>query len=244
MVKKKQDGFWETIQTLLYAIVIALVIRSLAFEPFNIPSGSMRPTLLVGDYLFVSKFSYGYSRHSFPMSAVPFNGRVFFQEPARGDVIVFKLPRDNKTDYIKRLIGLPGDKIQMKAGRLFINEQLVVREQVEDFEYSDKYDIVRSVQQFKEILPNGKEHYVLEESDDRWFDNTREFKVPENHYFMMGDNRDNSEDSRSRVGFVPKENLVGRAKLLFFSTNGRASIYEVWKWPYAIRYSRLFNGIN
>ena len=244
MVKKKQDGFWETIQTLLYAIVIALVIRSLAFEPFNIPSGSMRPTLLVGDYLFVSKFSYGYSRHSFPMSAVPFNGRVFFQEPERGDVIVFKLPRDNKTDYIKRLIGLPGDKIQMKAGRLFINEQLVVREQVEDFEYSDKYDIVRSVQQFKEILPNGKEHYVLEESDDRWFDNTREFKVPENHYFMMGDNRDNSEDSRSRVGFVPKENLVGRAKLLFFSTNGRASIYEVWKWPYAIRYSRLFNGIN
>ena len=244
MVKKKQDGFWETIQTLLYAIVIALVIRSLAFEPFNIPSGSMRPTLLVGDYLFVSKFSYGYSRHSFPMSILPFNGRFFFQEPERGDVIVFKLPRDNKTDYIKRLIGLPGDRIQMKAGRLFINEQLVIREPVEDFEYSDKYDIIRTVQQFKEILPDGKEHYILEESDDRWFDNTREFKVPENHYFMMGDNRDNSEDSRSRVGFVPKENLVGRAELLFFSTNGRASILEVWKWPYAIRYSRLFNAID
>jgi signal peptidase I len=244
MAKKKQDGFWETVQTLLYAVIIALVIRSLAFEPFNIPSGSMRPTLLVGDYLFVSKFSYGYSRHSFPMSFVPFEGRWLSQAPERGDVIVFKLPRDNKTDYIKRLIGMPGDRIQMKSGRLFINGELVEREQVEDFEYSDKYGRLKTVQQFKELLPGGREHYILEESDDRWFDNTREFRVPEKHFFMMGDNRDNSEDSRSRVGFVPQDNLVGRAEVLFFSTNGGASILEVWKWPQAIRYSRLFNSIK
>ena len=242
--KKKNDGFWETIRTVFYAILVALVIRTFAFEPFNIPSGSMRPTLLIGDYLFVSKFSYGYSRHSFPLSFMPFSGRMMFDPPERGDVAVFKLPRDNKTDYIKRVIGLPGDSIQVQDGRLFINGELVPRERIDDFTYSTPYGSQVRVAQFIETLPGGKQHFILEEGDNRRFDNTREFKVPDGHYFMMGDNRDNSEDSRSQVGFVPAENLVGRAEVLFFSTDGTASIFEFWKWPTAIRFSRLLDSLS
>jgi len=241
---KKQEGFLETVKTVVYAILIALVIRSLAFEPFNIPSGSMVPTLLEGDYLFVSKYSYGYSRHSFPLSLMPISGRIFASVPERGDVIVFKLPRDNKTDYIKRLIGLPGDTIQVKDGRLFINGELVARERVDDFVYTDRFGSVRRVTQYREMLPGGKTHFILEEGDGRTYDNTREFTVPPGHYFMMGDNRDNSLDSRADVGFVPDENLVGRAEILFFSTDGSAAIWEIWAWPFAIRFSRFFNLIN
>ncbi len=244
MSKKKNDGFWETIRTVFYAILFALAIRTFAFEPFNIPSGSMRPTLLIGDYLFVSKYSYGYSRHSFPLSFMPFSGRVFNDRPERGDIAVFKLPRDNKTDYIKRVIGLPGDTIQVQDGRLFINGEMVRRERIDDFVYRNPYGTQVRVAQFVETLPGGKEHYILEEGDNRRFDNTREFKVPAGHYFMMGDNRDNSEDSRSQVGFVPAENLVGRAEILFFSTDGTASIFEFWKWPSATRFSRFFNLLD
>lgn len=244
MSRKKNDGFWETIRTVLYAILFALAIRTFSYEPFNIPSGSMRPTLLVGDYLFVSKFSYGYSRHSFPLSIMPFSGRFFSEAPERGDVAVFKLPRDNKTDYIKRVIGMPGDIIQVQDGRLFINGELVARERIEDFIYRNPYGSQIRVAQFVETLPGGRKHLILEEGDNRIYDNTREFSVPSGHYFMMGDNRDNSEDSRSQVGYVPAENLVGRAEILFFSTNGTASIVEFWKWPGAIRFNRLFDAIN
>lgn len=240
---KKQEGFLETVQTLIYAVLIALVIRSLAFEPFNIPSGSMIPTLLEGDYLFVSKFSYGYSRHSFPLSIMPMSGRVLSEVPERGDVIVFKLPRDNKTDYIKRLIGLPGDTIQVKDGRVFINNEIVERERMDDFVYTDRFGSMRRVTQYKESLPEGKQHLILEEGDSKSYDNTREYVVPAGHYFMMGDNRDNSLDSRADVGFVPDENLVGRAEVLFFSTDGTAAIWEIWRWPFAMRFNRFFDRI-
>ncbi len=241
---KKQEGVGETVATVVYTLLIALVIRTFLFEPFNIPSGSMIPTLLVGDYLFVSKYSYGYSRHSVPFSVIPFSGRIFGSEPERGDVIVFKLPSDNKTDYIKRLIGLPGDTVRMQDGRLFINGQLIERNKREDYVYRDTEGSVRRPALYAETLPGGLVHDILEEGDNRRLDNTREFVVPPGQYFMMGDNRDNSVDSRADVGFVPAENLVGRAEFLFFSTDGSASIWEVWKWPFAIRFSRLFHGID
>ena len=224
MPRKKNESFIETLKTIISAVLIALVIRTFAFEPFNIPSGSMLPTLLVGDYLFVSKYSYGYSKHSFPLSFMPISGRYFFSEPKRGDVAVFKLPRDNKTDYIKRIIGLPGDKIQLQGGRLFVNGDLVFRDRVEDFVDDNSFNFTTKM--FLEKLPDNNDHFILELGDNYLFDNTREYIVPDEHYFMMGDNRDNSEDSRSQVGFVPKENLVGRAEILFFSTNGSASIFE------------------
>jgi signal peptidase I len=241
---KKQEGFWETLRTVVYAILVALVIRTFLFEPFNIPSGSMIPTLLVGDYLFVSKFSYGYSRHSFPFSLMPFSGRIFEGAPRRGDVVVFKLPRDNKTDYIKRVIGLPGDTVRMQDGRLFINGNLVEREKVDDYVYRDTSGSLLRSLQYKETLPGGKVHLILEDGDNRRYDNTPEFKVPDGHYFMMGDNRDHSLDSRSDVGYVPAENLVGRAEFLFFSTDGSAAIWQIWRWPLATRFSRFFTGIN
>ncbi|MBX7199713.1 MAG: signal peptidase I [Rhodospirillaceae bacterium] len=241
---KKREGLGETVLTVVYAILVALVIRTFLFEPFNIPSGSMVPTLLVGDYLFVSKYSYGYSRHSFPFSLAPFDGRIFMSDPKRGDVIVFKFPGDNKTDYIKRLIGLPGDKVRMQDGRLFINGTLVEREKVEDFVYRDDRGNASPLARYKETLPGGVQHYILEEGDHGPFDNTPEYVVPPGHYFMMGDNRDHSSDSRADVGFVPAENLVGRAEFLFFSTDGSASIIQFWKWPFAIRFSRIFNGIH
>ncbi len=244
MSKKKHGGIGETIRTVIYAVLIALVVRTVAYEPFNIPSGSMIPTLLVGDYLFVSKFSYGYSRHSFPFSMVPLDGRVLGEGPDRGDVAVFKFPGDNATDYIKRVIGLPGDTIQVQMGRLFINGEAVERERVEDFVIRDHFGNVRRLGRFTETLPNGTTHEILEESDFERYDNTPLFRVPEGHYFMMGDNRDHSEDSRGSVGFVPVENLVGRAEVLFFSTDGSARLWELWRWPFAIRWERLFQSVN
>lgn len=242
MKNKRKESFVETIKTIISAVILALIIRTFAFEPFNIPSGSMLPTLLVGDYLFVSKYSYGYSKHSFPLSFLPISGRYFFSEPKRGDVAVFKLPSDNKTDYIKRIIGLPGDKIQLQNGRLLINDKIVSREKIKDFIDDKSYGI--KTKQYIELLPNNYEHNIIEFSDNNLFDNTREYIVPKEHFFMMGDNRDNSEDSRSQVGFVPKENLVGRAEILFFSTNGSASIFEFWKWHKAIRFKRIFDNIE
>jgi len=235
----------ETIKTVVYAVLFAVVVRTFLFEPFNIPSGSMIPTLLVGDYLFVSKYSYGYSKHSLPFSLPLFTGRIFESRPERGDVAVFKLPLDNKTDYIKRIIGLPGDRIQMVSGVLHINGQPVKRRRVED--YPGERPGQRSVVQYQETLPNGRVHRIIEAQGDfgQW-DNTAVYVVPKGHYFAMGDNRDNSLDSRvqNHVGFVPAENLVGRAEFLFFSTNGTARPWEVWKWPFAIRYGRLFDSIN
>lgn len=244
--KKAKGGLLESIKTVVYAILIALFVRTVAFEPFNIPSGSMIPTLLVGDYLFVSKYSYGYSRYSLPLGLPLFSGRVLSSPPERGDVAVFKYPRDNKTDYIKRIVGLPGDRIQMRQGVLYINGTAVERQRVEDFAERSPFGGTMRIPQYIETLPNGRQHRILEITDNGPFDNTREYVVPAGHYFAMGDNRDNSADSRdpSAVGFVPAENLVGRAEFLFFSTDGSAALWQVWRWPLAIRWSRLFSGVG
>jgi len=250
MAKQKSGGWLESIKTIVYAGLIAIAIRTVAFEPFNIPSGSMIPTLLVGDYLFVSKFSYGYSRHSMPFSPDLFSGRIFGSLPARGDVAVFKLPRDNSTDYIKRIIGLPGDRVQVRGGILHLNGQAVRREFLGN--YTVEGDGPRMVvRQFREILPpqpgiEPHAHNILEMSDDQPFDNTPEYVVPAGHVFAMGDNRDNSLDSRAQnaVGFIPIENLVGRAEFIFFSVDGSARWWEVWGWPMAIRWSRLLSAVR
>lgn len=245
--EKSHGGFAETIRTIIYAVLIALVVRTVAYEPFNIPSGSMIPTLLVGDYLFVSKFSYGYSRYSLPFGLPLFSGRIFADPPKRGDVAVFKLPLDNKTDYIKRVIGLPGDRIQVIDGILHINGEQVERSRIEDYVMESQFGTIQRVPQYVETLPNGKAYRIIETDHNMGsLDNTKEYLVPEGHYFMMGDNRDNSLDSRAldHVGYVPFENYVGRAEILFFSTDHSARLWEIWKWPLAIRYSRLFRGID
>jgi signal peptidase I len=247
---KQSSGIVETIKTIVYAGVIAILIRTIAYEPFNIPSASMVPTLLVGDYLFVSKFSYGYSHFSLPFSPPIFSGRIFAHLPKRGDVVVFKLPRDGKTDYIKRLIGLPGDRIQMIDGILHINGAAVTRTRIADFIDRLPNGSVMAFPQYDEHLPGGKTHHIIEQLGDQGpLDNTGVFVVPPGYYFFMGDNRDNSLDSRvpaeiQGVGFVPFENLIGRADFLFFSTDGSAGLLEFWKWPFAIRYGRLFQAIK
>ncbi|MEN3950330.1 signal peptidase I [Iodidimonas sp. SYSU 1G8] len=261
--EKKQGAFSEFISTIVVAVLIALTFRTVAYEPFNIPSGSMYPTLWVGDYLLVSKFSYGYSQHSLPMSIIPFKGRVLEQPVERGDVAVFKWPADNKTDYIKRIIGLPGDTLQTIDGALYINGKAVERRQIEDFVMEGTGQRFR---QMRETLPNGVSYNTLdceyyEGSSDcipSQGDNRGPFTVPAEHYFAMGDNRDNSTDSRfpvtsgfggmqTGVGFVPAENLVGRADILFFSTCGSmcdAPLFKPWNWFSAMRYSRFFNIIE
>ena len=245
--KKKQDsGLVETVKTVLYAVLIALGIRTVAYEPFNIPSESMLPTLLVGDYLFVSKFAYGYSRHSLPFgigNALPAMGRMPAGMPKRGDVVVFKLPRDNSTDYIKRIIGLPGDTIQMKGGVLFLNGKEVPRRRVDDFRYSARVQYVERIAQYVETLPDGRTYSTLDLMPRSDTDDTGVFTVPAGHVFAMGDNRDNSLDSRvaperGGVGYIPVENIVGRAEVLFVSTEG--ALWEIWRW----RFGRLFNLVD
>lgn len=244
--RPKSGGWGETIRTVIYAGLIALLVRTFAYEPFNIPSGSMVPTLLVGDYLFVSKLSYGYSRHSFPWSLAPFRGRIMASPPQRGDVAVFKLPSDDDTDYIKRIIGLPGDRIQVRDGILHINGTAVDRRPAGNIVEGDEFGRNATMARYVETLPNGRTHFIIERSDSEPLDNTPVYTVPEGHYFAMGDNRDNSLDSRvlNHVGYIPAENLVGRADILFFSTDGSAQLWEFWKWPEAIRYSRLFKIVG
>jgi signal peptidase I len=240
--KSASEGWAETVKTVAYAVFIAVVVRSFAFEPFNIPSGSMIPSLLVGDYLFVSKYSYGYSRYSITFSPDLFSGRIWGKSPARGDVAVFKKPKENKIDYIKRVIGLPGDHIQMISGILNINGTPVVRERIADYVDKDRDGVIVRAPQYIETLPNGKQHRIIEYFGDNGpADNTQEYVVPEGHYFMMGDNRDNSQDSRflDQVGYVPFEN-----EFTFFSVDGSASWWQVWNWPMAIRYGRLFDKIG
>ncbi len=238
-------GWWETLKTIAIAVVLALVVRTFAYEPFNIPSGSMIPTLLIGDYLFVSKASYGYSRHSLPFSLPIIPDRILFSEPERGDVVVFKLPTDNRTDYIKRIVGLPGDTIQVTGGILQINGVPVKRRQVENFRDEDRFGRPADVKQYVETLPNGVEHRILEISDDQPNDSTGVYRVPEDHFFAMGDNRDNSVVSRfTRVGYIPKDNLVGRAEVIFYSTSATASAFEIWKWLPSTRFGRLLEGIE
>ena len=240
----KEESLGDTIKTVVYAILIAIVIRTLWFEPFKIPSGSMYPTLYVGDYLFVSKYTYGYSKHSLPWSVPLFEGRIWKDVPKRGDVVVFKYPRDNRTDFIKRVIGLPGDKIKLENGRLFINGKKIEREQIEDFVMRDSMGNAERYRQYVETLPEGIKHRILEVSDNEDNDEFSEVEVPQGTYFMMGDNRDRSDDSRVNVGFVPEENLVGKARFLFFSHNDEEAWYKPWTWPKKIRWSRLFNGIH
>lgn len=235
----------DSILTIVYAGLIALSIRSFAYEPFSIPSGSMIPTLLVGDYLFVSKFSYGYSRYSLPLSIPLFKGRVLFSEPKRGDVAVFRLPSDTDKDYIKRLVGLPGDTIQVINGILHINGIAVKRERVDDYLIDNGFGSTRRVPRYLETLPNGSQYFINEEQGDKGVtDNTMTFKVPAGHYFAMGDNRDNSSDSRflNRVGFIPRENLIGRAEVKFFSVEGAG--WKFWNWPSKARFSRFFDSIE
>lgn len=244
MPERKSGGIRETLKTLIYAVAIALVVRTLLFEPFNIPSGSMKPTLLVGDYLFVSKFAYGYSRYSVPLGLPLFSGRIFERLPERGDVVVFKLPSDNKTDYIKRVVGLPGDRIQVLNGVLQINGTPVQQERVGDFD-EDFDGRTVAVPMLQEQLPEGRRHLILDLTPNGSLDNTGIFLVPPGHVFAMGDNRDNSLDSRvENVGYIPLENLIGRAEVLFFSVNSHASFWQPWTWPWGIRYGRLFNVIH
>jgi signal peptidase I len=250
---KSTGGGGETVKVIVQALVLALIVRTLLFQPFNIPSGSMENTLLVGDYLFVSKYSYGYSRFSLPFSPPIFSGRIWGKEPTRGDIIVFKLPRDESTDYIKRVIGLPGDRIQMKEGVLYINDVAVPKEYVDTVD-DDGFQAKR----YKETLPNGVSYYVLDREEGGQEDDTKVFEVPPGNYFMMGDNRDNSTDSRvppssNGVGYVPFENLVGKATIIFFSFDedqkhvptqiepvATNHIWEFWKWPDKVRWDRLF----
>jgi len=243
MGKKNKDNKFELLKTIVIAGAIALGFRSFLFEPFNIPSGSMVPTLLVGDYLFVSKASYGYSQYSFPMSIAPFSGRIFADEPERGDVAVFRQPTDTAISFIKRIVGLPGDRIQVKDGILHINDDIVQRAYMGMATATNGFMTI-NYKVYEETLPNGSRYLIQERSDEDSYDNTAVYQVPEGHYFMMGDNRDNSRDSRTpSVGMVPAENLVGRADRLFFSHNGNARIWELWKWPFAIRYGRVGDSI-
>jgi signal peptidase I len=243
--KRKPSALVENIKTIVYAGLIALVVRTFLFEPFNIPSGSMLPTLQIGDYLFVSKYSYGYSRYSFPFGWPPFSGRIFKSMPHRGDVAVFKYPPDPSIDYIKRIVGLPGDTIQVRDGLLYINGTLCPRQPEGDY-VTDEDGIHMVLRRYTETLPNGVKHAILKATDQGEMNNTAVYQVPPNRLFAMGDNRDNSADSRfmNGVGFVPMDNLVGRAEIIFFSFDAEYPWWEVWEWPFEVRWSRILMSVH
>ena len=245
-MKLDKHFFSENIKTLIYALIIAVIIRSLLVQPFYIPSSSMEPTLLVGDRLFVTKYSYGYSKHSFPFSPPVLNKRIMFKDPKRGDVIVFKTPADNRTDYIKRLIGLPGDKIQFIDANLYLNKSEILKSKIRNkskiFCGNKSIDVYR----FEEKLPNGKKFHTVY-LKDYTYQNSDLFIVPNDHYFFLGDNRDCSKDSRflTSVGYVHRNNLVGKAQFIFFSSDKlKGNIFSFWKWNKSIRFDRFFKKIN
>ena len=236
----------ENVKTLFYALIIAIIIRSLFFQPFYIPSSSMEPNLLVGDRLFVSKYTYGYSKHSFPFSPNIFSGRVLFNEPKRGDVVVFKTPVDNRTDYIKRLIGLPGDSIQFINGEIYLNNNQIFKNKIKTKKKIYCGKNVFESELYEEKLPNGVK-YIAAYSKNNTYKNSDKFVVPDNHYFFLGDNRDCSKDSRflSSVGYVNKDNIVGKARILFFSSDYRVgSFFKIWDWKNILRFDRFFKKIK
>ena len=236
----------DNIKTLFYALLIALFIRSFFFQPFYIPSSSMEPNLLIGDRLFVSKYSYGYSQHSFPFSPKIFTGRILKKTPKRGDVVVFKTPADNRTDYIKRLIGLPGDKVQIINKDLYLNGIKIEKKQVETSLNINCGGEILKVDVYEETLPNGTKYLAVYRKDATMI-NSDEFIVPNEHYFFLGDNRDCSKDSRflSSVGYVNFNNLVGKARIIFFSSNKKkGSFFKFWNWNQIVRKDRLFKKIK
>jgi signal peptidase I len=243
--ESQSDSWWDLARILIYALLIALVERTFFFQPYNIPSGSMEDTLLVGDFLFVEKFSYGYSKYSIPWGRLlPVSGRWLPNDPARGDVAVFALPSEPSRDFIKRIVGLPGDRIQMIDDVLYINNRPVPKVRVNDY-VEDHNGYEHHVARFRETLPNGKSYYVLNSDPDALMRTTPVYVVPAGHYFMMGDNRDDSDDSRGIVGYLPAENLVGKAEFKFFSIDDRKThVWTFWKWPWAIRYSRMFTLVD
>ncbi len=246
-------GLWENVKTIVYALLIAVGVRTFLFEPFNIPSGSMIPTLLVGDYVFTAKYAYGYSRFSFPFAPDLFSGRIFYSAPHRGDVAVFRETKDTSVDYIKRIVGLPGDRIQMKEGQLYLNGAMVPRDDLGDYVAIDEHATHIDGRRYRELLPGTDgvvAHQILKLNSDDWVNNTPEYVVPQGDFFAMGDNRDDSADSRFQgagpedLGYVPIENLVGHAKIVFFSVDARYPVWEFWEWPFEIRWSRLFTVVT
>jgi signal peptidase I len=243
--KRKSSGRREAIRTLALALAFALAVRTFLYQPFNIPSGSMEPTLLVGDYLFASKYAYGYSRYSLPFGSIPFDGRLFGANPRRGDVVIFRLPRDTATDYVKRVIGLPGDEVLVRHGIVYVNGQALPQTPADEGGQEKP--------RYQETLPNGVKHYVLHWNHESELDNVGPFKVPGGHYFVLGDNRDDSIDSRvpaSRyaVGYVPYENLIARAGIVFLSIAvGKSRVLRwtrPWTWPQAIRWHRILKPVD
>ena len=240
-----KNWIYDNVKTIFYALIIAIIIRSFFIQPFYIPSSSMEPGLLVGDRLFVTKYSYGYSRHSFPFSPRIFDGRLLYKNPKRGDVIVFKTPTDNRTDYIKRLIGLPGDTIQFIDGDVYLNDKQVLKSYIKSINNGSCGSKSIEVRTFEEKLPNGKK-YLASYLKDYSYQNSDKFKVPKNHVFYLGDNRDCSKDSRflSSVGYVHKDNIVGKARFIFFSSDYRIGrVFEFWKWHKSFRIKRFFKKI-
>ena len=242
----KREIIIENIKTLFYALIIAVIIRSLIIQPFYIPSSSMEPTLLVGDRLFVTKYSYGYSKHSFPFSPPVLKSRIIFSNPERGDVVVFKTPTDNRTDYIKRLIGLPGDNIKFVDSNLYLNDSEILKSRISKTDIIYCGDKKIDVFTFEEKLPNNKVYKTVYLKNYS-FQNSDLFVIPKDHYFFLGDNRDCSKDSRylTSVGYVHKDNLVGKAQFIFFSSDkSKGNIFEFWKWGNSIRFNRFFKKIN
>ncbi len=244
MKTKNNISFFSNLKSVLIAVFIAILIRSFIAEPFNIPSGSMKPNLLVGDFIFVSKWSYGYSRHSLPFSIGWSDKKFLSKIPNRGDVVVFKTPQDNRTDYIKRVIGLPGDKLRIKDGQIIINNDLIFRKRTDDFIDSDNNVSQKRNRKYIEYFDDYQIE-VLDLMDNGIVDNTKLYIVPDGHFFVMGDNRDNSQDSRfdKVVGYVPFENLVGKARFIFFSLEN-SRFLQIWKWPKSIRMERIFSSIK
>lgn len=247
---KQKDSLWENVKSLFYAILLAILIRTVWLQPFHIPSGSMISTLLIGDNLFVSKTAYGYSRYSIPFGGDInyFSGRIWSADPKLGEVAVFRTVVNPDTDYIKRVIGVPGDRVQMKEGILHINDVPCTLEPHGEYEAVNDDGTVFKAAQYIETLPNGLKHLIIKQVPfgEGHYDNTPVYTVPEGHFFMMGDNRDGSEDSRGQkvVGYIPLENFVGRASFIFFSTGGHIALWEIWKWPFTAHYSRIFQGIH